>query len=77
MFTAVATLITGILASSGFKVAEFVAPYAIKATPFVALVVAALVGYYHGDLVARICLGLVAVNELIVAAIINNTFDSK
>lgn len=65
MFTAIVGFFTSLAASKGLAVAAILAPYALKATPFLVLVLACLVGYYHDDAIARWSLAIAVGSEFI------------
>lgn len=75
------TLVTGFflnfVASNGLKVAGILLPYLWKAMPFVVLVVACVVGYYHDDPVARWALGFAVVSEFVVGFEVADWFTGK
>jgi hypothetical protein len=75
MFTAIAKALAVVLASRNIKAAAAVAPYVAFATPLVVNVVAFIVGYLHGDKVARVALALVAINEALAATAIHFVVD--
>lgn len=71
MWTALTTFIVARLAASqlslGAWFAANAAGLALKVTPFAFAALALLVGWLHGDVVSRVALVLLAVNEFIVA----------